>query len=383
MDSDEQRYLDIMRKQRKAITDIKEDIQTRRKVLNTKLSSQGKKKTEYYLKEKTRDRTKTETDVQSLQNELEARLDKLKREYEAEVQSITKKIELKISILKEKTDLYQRYCDERLDADNDEDSDLVLVKYKEQLKIAEENYEKTRGLWDTLCQKNEKYRLEENKLRARELQWKLEEEQRREEEKQRKASQEREALIQAEVEKNKEEKRKAREEQETQEVKPVKKLLVNVDRSEERHICEGRIRQYHNSLCKKEKIIFNLLTYKEKLEIITSQDLDKKVKQYEDNLIINHKGDGVNRELSTFRDMEERSRYIKALGQEVMDKQYDIIKKYSDKYTKEESESDSDSVSSKSSKESIKQKKPKVAEVMHFSDNFGNNPKLLLSTKRK
>jgi hypothetical protein len=184
------------------------------------------------------------------------------------------------------------------------------------------------------------------------------------------------------IEKNKEEKRKAREAQETQEVKPVKKLLVNVDRSEERHIGEGRIRQYHNSLSKKEKIIFNLLTYKEKLEIITSQDLDKKVKQYEDNLIITHKGDGVNRELSTFRDMEERSRYIKALGQEVMDKQYDIIKKYSDKYTKEESESDSDSVSSKSSKESIKQKKPKVAEVMHYSDNFGNNPKLLLSTKR-
>jgi hypothetical protein len=355
MDSDEQRYLDIMRKQRKAITDIKEDIQTRRKVLNTKLSSQGKKKTEYYLKEKTRDRTKTETDVQSLQNELEAKLDKLKREYEAEVEAITKKIELKISILKEKTDLYQRYCDERLDADNDEDSDLVLVKYKEQLKIAEENYEKTRGLWDNLVQKNEKYRLEENKIRARELQWKLEDEQRREEEKQRKAAHEREALIQAEVERNKEEKRKAREEHES--VKPVKKL-VNVDRSEERHIGEGRIRQYHNSLSKKEKIIFNLLTYKEKLEIITSQDLDKKVKQYEDNLILNHKGNEVNRELSAFRDMEERSRYIKALGQEVMDKQYDIIKKYSDKYTEAESDSDSEkSVSSESSKESIKQKK--------------------------
>jgi hypothetical protein len=358
MDSDEQRYLDIMRKQRKAITDIKEDIQTRRKVLNTKLSSQGKKKTEYYLKEKTRDRTKTETDVQSLQNELEARLDKLKREYEAEVEAITKKIELKISILKEKTDLYQRYCDERLDADNDEDSDLVLVKYKEQLKIAEENYEKTRGLWDTLCQKNEKYRLEENKIRARELQWKLEDEQRREEEKQRKAAQEREAVIQAEVERNKEEKRKAREEKEPQETKPVKKLLVNVDRSEERHIGEGRIRQYHNSLSKKEKIIFNLLTYREKLEIITSQDLDKKVKQYEDNLILNHKGEEVNRALSIFRDMDERSRYMKALGQEVMDKQYDIIKKYSDKYTEEDSDSDSEkSVSSESSKESIKQKK--------------------------
>jgi hypothetical protein len=26
---------------------------------------------------------------------------------------------------------------------------------------------------------------------------------------------------------------------------------------------------------------------------------------------------------------------------------------------------------------------PKVAEPQHFSDNFGNNPKLLLSTKRK
>lgn len=356
MESEEQRYLEIMRKQRKAITDVKEDIQTRRKVLNTKLSSQGKKKTEYYLKEKTRDRTKTETDVQSLQNELEARLDRLKREYEAEVDAITKKIELKISTIKEKTDLYQRYCDERLDADNDEDSDLVLVKYKEQLKIAEENYEKTRSLWDALCQKNEKYRLEENKIRARELQWKLEDEQRREEEKQKKIAQERDLLIQAEVEKNKEEKRKAREEQE-KETKPVKKLVI-VDRSEERLFEEGRIRQYHNSLSKKEKVNFNLLTFKDKLEIVTSQDLDKKVKQYEDNLIINHKGDGVNRELSTFRDMEERSRYIKALGQEVMDKQYDIIKKYSDKYTKEESESDSEkSVSSESSKESIKQKK--------------------------
>jgi hypothetical protein len=350
--------LDKRRKCSKIVSQLIETVANRRKVLLTKISSSENKKSTYYLGEKERDRKTYERSVQEIQKDTELKIEKLKKTYEAQVEILNSKLENKLQKLKEETDAYQAYCDKAMDQAIDEDQDLTLVKYKEELRVAEEKLEKATVEANLLSEQAVKVSASESKGRIRDMNWRMEQEQKDEEEKQRKIAKEREATIRLEVEKNKEANRKIKEsiEEEAGELVRQQKLQ---EKKEKQWEIDRKIREYYNAIYMSDRTLFNKLTIKEKLEIIESQKLYAIVKEYEDKLI--------DEERSDFKDLPEIERYRKAVGDSVLSNQKNIIKKYSDKYEDSDSESDSP---------------PAPKQQKQFSNSFDNQPKILMTTRR-
>jgi hypothetical protein len=336
MDSEEMALLDKRRKCQREVNNLKDDITTRRKILETKLSTQSSTKVKYYLSEKERDRASFERKEELTKTELESKLVKLKREYDAEVESITNKLENKIRKLKEDSESYQKYCDAGMYQEVNEEGDLVLVKYKEQLRIAQEHYDKADNIYSKTVLQNDRYRADIRRDQERILLHQHEKEKERERLQQQLAAQQREQSIRNEVKRCKEEKEKDREIKENQVSKTKKKQTIST----------ARIQEYANAIYKEDLPLFNLLTISEKTKIIESQNLDIKVKEYEDNLIHNFKEYDVNDvdkryplqniALAEFRDKDETSRYRQALGEQVLNSQRKRIVEYAQKYMNEE-----------------------------------------------
>jgi len=301
----------------KEVYALNESIAVRRKQLEMKQSSQSASKTDYYRKEIDRDRTARETKEQNLKEELETKLERLKREYDANVKDITDKLERKAERIKEDSDTYQRYCKTNMNQEVNEDSDLVLVKLKEQLVIAKEHLNKCQAMEDAQTVKVARWKKEEAMAQLR-----LEEEKtaRREAEllnTQRLAAIAREESIRKEVARCKAEKEKDREEKEeslNKVVQPETNKKID-DRDDLR-----RVQDYSKAIYNEDLSVFNLLTTKEKIRLIKGQNLDLQVKEYQDEL----KG----KELTKFLDATERDRYREALGEDVLQDQRSLIEAF-------------------------------------------------------
>jgi hypothetical protein len=317
-------FINRTSKYAKELLAIKESICVRRKQLEMKQSTQSASKMEYYRKELERDRTARESKLQNIKEDLEAKLERLKREYEANVKDITDKLERKESKIKEESDTYQRYCNINMNQDINEDSDSVIVKLKEQLAITQEHHDKC-----YLLEQEHQVKVTRWKQQEALIQLKLEEEKfaRKEEEilnKQRMEAIAREESIRKEVARCKAEKEKYREEQEeatNKIVQPETDKKIN-DRDDLR-----RVQEYSKAIYSEDLPLFNLLTLKEKVSLIKGQNLDKQVKEYQDNL----RSDKDRKVLSDFLDATERDRYRKALGEEVLQEQRSLIEEFAKK----------------------------------------------------
>ena len=323
--------LEKRRKCQKEVNNLKDIVSTRRKVLLTKISSSENKKSTFYLSEKERDRKTFETKKDLLQSEADMKLEQLKKEYEIAIELINKKLENKLTKLEEQSNTYQRYCDKAIDTTIDEDQDLVLVKYKEDLRVAEERLEKADLECSVAIAQNEKSHKEDMKIKYREKIWKEEEEDRERQLKERRLAQQREEVIQAEIQRNKEHNRKIKEQQEEIDEKTIQKKLKDQERKDKHWEREKRLQEYRKAIYESHRPLFDKLTLTEKMEVIQSQNLDVQVKEYETKL------EGI--ALGQFRDLDETSRYRKALGEGVLNQQKEILQKYADKW---EAESDSD-----------------------------------------
>lgn len=316
MDSELLYLISRTTKYSKEVYALNESIAVRRKQLQMKLSTQSASKTDYYRKEIDRDRNAKETKEQNLKEELEVKLERLKREYDANVKDITEKLEKKASKIREDSETYQRYCNTNMNQELNEDSDLVLVKLKEQHAIAKEHLNKCQAMEDAQTVKVARWKKEEAMA-----QLKLEEEKtaRREAEllnTQRLAAIAREDSIRKEVARCKAEKEKDREEKEEslKVVQPEKDKRIH-DRDDLR-----RVQDYSKAIYNDDLPVFNLLTTKEKIRLVKGQNLDKQVKEYQDEL----KG----KELTSFLDDTERNRYRTALGEGVLQEQRSLIEEF-------------------------------------------------------
>jgi len=293
---------------------LNDSISVRRKQLEMKQLTQSASKTEYYRKEIERDRSAKESKQQNFKDELETKLERLKRDYDANVKEIKDKIEKKIDKINDDSDSFQKYCRQGMNQEINEDSDTIMVKLKEQLTISRQHYEKCKAAEDEAQASNLRFKKEEAMLRLKLEQEKHDRIEAEMLNKQRLAAIEREESIRKEVARCKAEKQKDREESVKVKQPQTNKKIQAVDDLR-------RVDSYAKAIYDDDLVLFNLLTFKEKIKLVKSQNLDKKVNEYQDQL----KG----KDLSDFLDESERNRYRKALGISVLEEQRQLIKSQS------------------------------------------------------
>ena len=115
----------------KQVNKLNNQITVRRSVIEKSAQDSNSRKIDFYIKEKTRNRSDYETKVDNLKNECRSKIEQLQQTLENNLQK-----------LEQHYQKYDTYCNDgmKLDISAEEAKDKVINKYKEELKIAEENY---------------------------------------------------------------------------------------------------------------------------------------------------------------------------------------------------------------------------------------------------